>query len=91
MDLTAFNNLSDDEKIALLDSIETNANQVTDLTAERDSLREELTATQEDLTKINTELAETKKVNYTLARQTAVKQEQPPETILFNLFGGNET
>lgn len=91
MDLTAFNNLSDEEKVALLNTIETNATQVTDLTAERDSLREELAATQEDLTKINTELAETKKVNYTLARQTAVKQEQPPETILFNLFGGKET
>lgn len=89
MDITAFNELTDDEKAAILNGIDSTNKELEDLQAERNSLREELTAKTASLEDIQKELMETKKVNYTLARQTAIKPEEDPETILHNIFGGN--
>ena len=91
MNIEDFNNLSDDEKTVILSAVDTNEKVIQDLTAERDSLREELTSTQKVLGDTKTELAETKKVNFTLARQTAIKKPEDPETLLFNMFGGVKT
>lgn len=90
MELNKFNELTDEEKTAILNSIDTTNKELEDLTAGRDSLRDELTATKSGLEDTQKELKETKKVNYTLARQTAVKPQEDPEEILFNLFGGNK-
>lgn len=46
--------------------------QADELTAERDSLREELTQLQESSASMKSELAETKKLNYTLGRRLDV-------------------
>lgn len=55
---------------------------------ERDSLREENTALSNQIESANKELTETKKLNYTLARQIDRKpQEADFDTILINLYG----
>ena len=59
--------------------------QVSDLTAERDSLKSELGSKNEELTNIKTELQKTKELNFTLARQTTV-QKQSVEDILNDMF-----
>lgn len=53
-----------------------------DLTAERDSLAEELTQLKADFAALKAELQETKKVNYSLARQIDASQE-PDDNALF--------
>lgn len=55
---------------------------------ERDSLKEENTALSNQIESANKELTETKKLNYTLARQIDRKpQEADFDTILINLYG----
>lgn len=91
MNIDSFNALTDEEKTALLQSIEDNTKALEDLTAERDSLRDELANTQQILGTTKAELQETKKVNFTLARQTAVTKPENPEEIMFKMFGGKTT
>ena len=58
---------------------------------ERDSLREENTALSNQIESANKELTETKKLNYTLARQIDRKpQEADFDTILINLYGNSQ-
>lgn len=59
--------------------------QVTDLTAERDSLKSELGSKNDELATIKTELQKTKELNFTLARQTTVPK-QSVEDILNDIF-----
>lgn len=91
MNIESFNALTDEEKTALLNGIDENTKALEDLTAERDSLRDELANTQQVLGTTKAELQETKKVNFTLARQTAVTKPENPEEIMYKMFGGKTT
>lgn len=63
-----------------------------DLTAERDSLKEELQKTQEDMQKLKDELQETKKLNYTLGRRLDVSgKQESAEDILAALYKEEKT
>lgn len=63
-----------------------------DLTSERDSLKEELQKTQEDLAKLKDELQETKKLNYTLGRRLDVSgKKESAEDILAALYKEEKT
>lgn len=88
MDLEAFKNLTEEEQNALLGSISQSEKRIQDLTAERDSLKEGLTAAEVKIKDLNTELTETKKVNFTLARQTSVEDKKTPEEYFNLMFGG---
>lgn len=58
---------------------------------ERDSLKEENTALTNQIESTTKELTETKKLNYTLARQIDRKpQEADFDTILINLYGNGQ-
>lgn len=59
--------------------------QVSDLTAERDSLKSELGSKNDELATIKTELQKTKELNFALARQTTVPK-QSVEDILNDIF-----
>lgn len=62
--------------------------QMGDLEAERDSLEDELLTVRETLTETETELKETKKLNYTLARKISAKDEKVDfDKALIGLFG----
>ena len=61
------------EIVALQEEIETQRGRVSELEAERDSLREELEQIKARNTELQTENVETKKLNYTLARQLDTK------------------
>lgn len=63
-----------------------------DLTAERDSLKEELQQAREDLQKVKDELQETKKLNYTLGRRLDVSgKQESAEDILAALYKEEKT
>lgn len=62
--------------------------QMGELEAERDSLREELDTVRGTLTETETELKETKKLNYTLARKIPAKEDKIDfDKALIGLFG----
>ncbi len=79
--------MDETEIVALQNQLEETQKTITDLTAERDSLVEEL----EQLKKRNLELidetAATKKLNFTLARQLDTKPRQTAEKALVEMFG----
>lgn len=61
---------------------------IADLEAERNSLKTELEGTNADSKRMLDELAKTKELNYTLARQLDVSREQKSsEDMLHELFG----
>lgn len=77
-----------DEEITALQQALDNANtNIAELTAERDSLREELETTRTRNTELVTENAETKKLNYTLARQLDARPKETFDDALLNMFG----
>lgn len=57
-----------------LQELATRDSNITDLTAERDSLSERLQALQAQADKLQSELTETKKLNYTLAAQIPARK-----------------
>lgn len=57
-----------------LQELATRDSNITDLTAERDSLSERLEALRAQAEKLQAELTETKKLNYTLAAQIPAKR-----------------
>lgn len=72
----------------LKEIVEKQTQTINELTAERDSLREEANVSRETLETTKKELHDTKAMNYTLARQLDVgKEEESPENILYNLYG----
>lgn len=72
----------------LKELVEKQTQTISELTAERDSLREEANVSRETLESTKKELHDTKAMNYSLARQLDVsKKEESPESILFNLYG----
>lgn len=71
----------------LIQIIEEHDTAIQDLTAERDSLQEELTTLRcEDAARIE-ELASVKKLNYTLARQLDKNPQAGFDDTLINLYG----
>lgn len=79
--------MSDEEVTALQSQIETLTTERDNLTAERDSLRDELTQMRETLTRAEAENAETKKLNYTLARQLDTRPQETFEDTLLKAMG----
>ena len=75
---------------ALTEAAAASVKQISDLTAERDSLKEELTATKEAYDKIQVELQDTKKLNFTLARtiDQGKGPEASPEELMRDMFLG---
>jgi hypothetical protein len=88
MNLEAFNKLTEAEQSALLTTIEDNAKTISDLTAERDSLRTENTSLKEEQEKTAQELKQTKELNFTLARKVDKKPHDDIETVLHNFIKG---
>lgn len=72
----------------LRELVEKQTQTINELTAERDSLKEEAKVSRETLESTKKELHDTKAMNYSLVRQLDVsKKEESPELILFNLYG----
>lgn len=72
----------------LKELVEKQTQTINELTAERDSLKEEADVSRETLESTKKDLHDTKAMNYSLARQLDVsKKEESPESILFNLYG----
>ena len=72
----------------LRELVEKQTQTINELTAERDSLKQEADVSRETLETTKKELHDTKAMNYTLARQLDVgKEEESPENILYNLYG----
>ena len=72
----------------LIELVEKQTQTINELTAERDSLKQEADVSRETLETTKKELHDTKAMNYTLARQLDVgKEEESPENILYNLYG----
>ncbi len=69
MNLEDFNKLSDEEKTAVLSGADTHEKTISDLTAERDSLKKELEENRIVIEQGKKDLAATKELNYTLARK----------------------
>lgn len=57
-----------------LEALATRDSNISDLTAERDSLNERIQALQAQAERLQSELQETKKLNYTLAAQIPAKR-----------------
>lgn len=79
--------MEDAEIVALQNSLEESQQRVNDLTAERDSLLEELAQVKDQNDSLIAENAETKKLNFTLARQLDTKPRQTAEQALVEMFG----
>lgn len=80
--------MSDDEQRELETKLQELQTQMGELEAERDSLREELDTVKGTLTETETELKETKKLNYTLARKIPAKEDKVDfDKALIGLFG----
>lgn len=79
--------MEDAEIVAMQQELEQERARVSDLEAERDSLREELEQTQERNQELQTENSETKKLNFTLARQLDTKPKKSFDETLIAMFG----
>lgn len=80
--------MSEEEQKELETRLQELQTQMGELEAERDSLREELDTVRGTLTETETELKETKKLNYTLARKIPAKDEKVSfDKALIGLFG----
>lgn len=75
------------EIVALQKTLEDTQAALSDLTAERDSLAEELEAEKKRNTELSDEVAATKKLNFTLARQLDTKPKKKLEDALVEMFG----
>lgn len=80
--------MTDEEYQELETRLQELQTQMGELEAERDSLREELDTVRGTLTETETELKETKKLNYTLARKIPAKDDKVSfDKALIGLFG----
>lgn len=75
------------EIVALQQELEAERSRVEELTAERDSLREENDSIRQEMEQVRTEASETKKLNYTLARQLDTKPKKSFDETLVAMFG----
>ena len=88
MKLEDFNKLTDEEKAVILSAAEEDQKKVTDLEAERNSLKEENSKLLEDEKSKTEELAKTKELNFTLARRLDTGKLEDPEERLFKFIKG---
>ena len=87
MTLDHFNNLSDDEKAAALQSFEAQETLLKDQEAEIKSLKLENETIKAGSEKLENELKETKQLNFTLARQVDTSKNRPSfEDTLHEMF-----
>lgn len=75
------------EIVALQQELEAERARVEELTAERDSLKEENETIRKEMDQVRTEASETKKLNYTLARQLDTKPKKSFDETLISMFG----
>lgn len=75
------------EIVALQQELEAERARVEELTAERDSLKEENETIRQEMEQVRTEASETKKLNYTLARQLDTKPKKSFDETLIAMFG----
>lgn len=75
------------EIAALQQELEAERARVEELTAERDSLKEENETIRKEMDQVRTEASETKKLNYTLARQLDTKPKKSFDETLIAMFG----
>ena len=78
--------MTEEEIQALQNSLEEQTRRVADLEAERDSLREENNQLTARIAEEAAELAETKKLNFTLARQVDRTPRKGVEEVVNDLF-----
>lgn len=71
-----FNKLSDEEKKAYIEASNSNEKLISDLTAERDSLKKEVEENRITIEEGKKDLAATKELNYTLARKIDVNKDR---------------
>ena len=90
MTLDHFNNLSEDEKTAYLQSAEAAETLLKDNEAQIDSLTKENEAYKAGSEKLEKELKETKELNFTLARRVAPDNRPTFEDTLHEIFYKNE-
>lgn len=83
--------MEDVEIVAMQQELEQERARVSDLEAERDSLREELEQTRARNQELQTENSETKKLNFTLARQLDTKPKKSFDETLVAMFGRGAT
>lgn len=83
--------MEDAEIVAMQQELEQERARVSDLEAERDSLREELEQTRARNQELQTENSETKKLNFTLARQLDTKPKKSFDETLVAMFGRGAT
>ena len=82
--MNGYDSLTQEELIELLNSQET---KIKEITAERDSYKEENEALKEKDAEREQELANTRKLNYTLARQVDTKKKSTFEETLVDMYG----
>ena len=88
IDITNISDMTDEQLKELLTSA---AGQISDLEAERDSFREENENLKTESQRLNTELSNTKKLNFTLARQVDTSSTKASvEDTLHAMFGRKE-
>lgn len=78
--------MTEEEIQALQTALEERTNEIANLTAERDSLKEENASLTASMEKQAAELAETKKLNFTLARQVDRSPKAGVEEVINSLF-----
>ena len=86
MTLDHFNNLSEDEKAAFLQSAEAAETLLKDNEAEINSLKKENETYKTGAEKLEKELKETKELNFTLARKVAPESRPTFEDTLHDMF-----
>ena len=91
MKLDEFNALSDEEKAATLAAAEQTTKQLEDVTAERDSFKNENEALRTQATESAKELKATKELNFTLSRQINVGASKDNEETLHDFMKGMRT
>ena len=92
MNYEDFSKLSDDEKKAFFDTIADQDKKLSDLTAERDSLKKEVEENRITIEEGNKDWAATKELNYTLARKVNTEKDKKSfeETLHEAFLGGNK-
>ena len=78
--------MTEEEIQALQTDLEEKTNEIANLTAERDSLKEENEKLSGEMKEREKELAETKKLNFTLARQVDRGPKTGVEEVINSLF-----
>lgn len=91
MKLEDFNSLTDEEKAAYLQNADSNIKAVEDLTAERDSFKNENSELMAKVEAGSKELKATKELNFTLARHMNVETPaKDVETVIYEFIKENK-